>query len=207
MAFSDILLMIRARQGDRAAFGMLYDRHAARVYTLLYRLCASDRQAAEDLTQEAFIAAYSSLHSWRGVGALSSWLCGIAVNQWRGYNRARAQSLDYDSEDPPEITDPLPSFSRDSPFERLAEAEALAALDSAIAALPESCRAAFVLVYVEQFSYNEAAALLEVPTGTIQSRLNRAKRLLQASIASTSPWLITAVSLPNSPQKGDPHAI
>jgi len=178
MPVPDFWLVRRARSGDPAAFGVLYDRHAPRVYSLLRRLSGDDT-ASEDLTQETFLSAYQSLSAWRGVGAFSSWLCGIAVRHYRNANRRR----------PPEdeLDETEPTDSGSDPLARCTAREAKDALEDAIRELPDSCREAFVLVYVEEFAYKEAARLLDVPVGTVQSRLHRAKRLLRASLASLLP--------------------
>jgi len=186
MPVPDFWLVRRTRSGDPAAFGVLYDRHAPRVYGLLRRL-SGDATASEDLTQETFLSAYQSLNAWRGVGAFSSWLCGIAVRHYRNASRRRLPEDELDE------TEPADSGS--DPLARCTALEAKDALEDAIRELPDACREAFVLVYVEEFAYKEAAHLLDVPVGTVQSRLNRAKRLLRASLASL---------LPDAPDGGTP---
>ena len=74
----DLWLVQKAKAGDASAFGKLFERHSRRVYNLLLRLC-DNPSLAEDLTQETFLTAYRRLSDWRGLGALSTWLCGIAV--------------------------------------------------------------------------------------------------------------------------------
>lgn len=186
MPVPDFWLVRRTRSGDPAAFGVLYDRHAPRVYSLLRRL-SGDATASEDLTQETFLSAYQSLSAWRGAGAFSSWLCGIAVRHYRNENRRRVP------ED--ELDEMAPADSGSDPLAHCTAREAKDALEDAIRELPDSCREAFVLVYVEEFAYKEAARLLDVPVGTVQSRLHRAKRLLQARLAFL---------LPNAPNEGTP---
>lgn len=175
----DFWLVRRAQGGDEKAFGALYDRHAPRVYNLLRRLCGgSDIATAEDLMQETFLAAHRSLPSWRGAGAFSSWLCGIAVRCYRSRHRGERGLPD-----PQTLDENAPAPADSDPLARFDQAEARRALDAAIAALPALCREAFVLVYVEEMAYKEAAALLDVPVGTLQSRLNRSKTLLRARLA------------------------
>jgi len=186
MPVPDFWLVRRARSGDPAAFGALYDRHAPRIYNLLRRL-SGDATTSEDLTQETFLSAYQSLSAWRGAGAFSSWLCGIAVHHYRNANRRRIP------ED--ELDETASADSRSDPLARCTALEARGALEDAIRELPDSCREAFVLVYVEEFAYKEAARLLDVPVGTVQSRLHRAKRLLQSRLAFL---------LPDAPDEGTP---
>lgn len=186
MPVPDFWLVRRARSGDPAAFGALYDRHAPRVYSLLRRL-SGDAAASEDLTQETFLSAYQALSAWRGAGAFSSWLCGIAVRHYRNANRRQIP------ED--ELDEMASADSGSDPLARCTAQEAKNALEDAIRELPDSCREAFVLVYVEEFAYKEAARLLDVPVGTVQSRLQRAKRLLQVRLAHL---------LPDAPAEGAP---
>src|SRR2546423_9143773 len=86
MFSSDGRLIQRWLKGDKTAFDRLYDRHAGRVFHLLRRLSGS-QSLAEDLTQETFLAAYRSLANWRGEGAFSTWLCGIAFRQYANQRR------------------------------------------------------------------------------------------------------------------------
>lgn len=165
MPTDDRQLVRRSLAGERAAFGTLYDRHAPRVFHLLRRLTGNEAEA-EDLTQETLLAAFGALSTWRGDGQFGTWLCGIAFRQ---YAAARRRQSRHETEPFPEETviaapdaDPLIHCTRQEAQERI---------ETAIVALPELCREAFVLVKIEALSYREAAALLEVPVGTLQSRL------------------------------------
>jgi RNA polymerase sigma-70 factor (ECF subfamily) len=172
----DRRLVSRAAAGDQAAFGALYDRHAGRVYHLLRRLSGNDAEA-EDLTQETFLAAYRSLSVWRGEGALGTWLCGIAVRLQANAYRQRAARETECLTDDLEVPDPLAD-----PLQHCTQEEAERRIHGAIGELPHPYRAVFLLVKVEGLSYREAAECLEVPLGTIQSRLSRAVGLLQVAL-------------------------
>jgi len=175
----DRQLVRRCLNGDRSAFGLLYDRHAGRVFHLLRRLLAGDAAEAEDLTQETFLAAYSALASWRGEGAFGTWLCGIAFRLYANLRRQLApvemETLDAETDLVAPDADPLAHCER---LERERRIEA------AILALPPLCREVFILVKVEGMAYREAAEWLNVPLGTVQSRLWRAVRLLRAALTS-----------------------
>jgi RNA polymerase sigma-70 factor, ECF subfamily len=174
----DHQLVLRCLDGDRSAFGTLYDRHATRVYHLLRRLLAGNAAEAEDLMQETFVAAYSTLGSWRGEGAFGTWLCGIAFRQYANHRRHLAplelEVLDEEIELVASDSDPLAHYER---LERAQQIEA------AIVALPALCREVFILVKVEGMPYREAAQWLDIPLGTVQSRLWRAVRLLRTALA------------------------
>ncbi len=165
----------KARSGDHAAFARLYDRHAPLVYRVLYRLTRSTT-AAEDLTQETFLAAYQSLPDWRGEGKFSTYLCGIAFRRYATSQRRVVPTEDLD--------DSIPTANpQHDPLAALSHREAERAIERAIADLPDVCREVYVLVRVEGISYKETAMILEVPVGTVQSRLWRATRFLQAALA------------------------
>jgi len=116
---TDLWYTHRARAGDRKAFDALFHRHSPRVYNLLRRLGAAPDEA-EDLSQDTFVTAFGSLPSWRASGALSTWLCGIAVNKYRAAHRRNGGRADFaDVEDAyanapaPPGDDPLARLTRD----------------------------------------------------------------------------------------------
>lgn len=201
MPLLDRWLVRRACAGDTRSFEKIYERHAARIYNLLRRLTGGDTATAEDLAQETFLAAYRSLASWRGEGALATWLCGIAVRVYRQHQR---QSHDKDTE---ALSDTLPADDDASdPLAHCQRVEVLRHLESGIAALPTLYREAFVLAYVEGFAYKEVASLLGIPVGTVQSRLNKAKALLRLYL---TPLLTdtetTPATPPAQPKKANYH--
>ena len=157
--WQDARLVRRTLAGDRDAFTRLYDRHVSRVFNLLRRLTNSATDA-EDLTQETFLSAYESLGGWRGEGAFSTWLCGIAYRKYHSARRKStvAETLDEDISVATICGDPFLHCSRQ---------EAEAALETAIAALPEAARDAYLLIRVEGMSYREAAELLGIRHGTV----------------------------------------
>ncbi len=173
---SDNHLVARCLRGDSNSFGRLYERHAVRVFHLLRRLTGNAAEA-EDLTQETFIAAYAALAGWRKEGAFGTWLCGIAAKRYANARRGQLhrQEPEYDVQETlaaPD-SDPLLHYTRREREQQI---------EQAIVQLPELCREVFVLVKVEGFAYREAAELLEIPIGTVQSRLWRATRLLQNAL-------------------------
>ncbi|MBB6049895.1 RNA polymerase sigma factor [Armatimonas rosea] len=186
MQVPDLWLVRRAKNGDTAAFGALLTRHSRRVYNLLLRLTGSPA-LAEDLTQETFLTAYQRLADWRGTGALSTWLCGIAVKHHLAARRKShfTETLDAHEELAADLTS--------DPLARYTQHEAKQALNTAISALPLPYREVFVLVRVQELRYREVAELLEIPLGTVQSRLAQATVLLQHAL---SP------SIDGLPQKG-----
>ncbi len=176
MLNDDAKLVRRTLNGDASAFGQLYDRYAERVFRLLVRLSA-DRTQAEDLTQEVFITAYRSLGNWQARGAFPSWLCGIAVRLYRKNCSQNAHlTLEPLHE---EWQDAVPD---NDPLDHLTRREAEIRIEQAIDALPIFYREVFVLLKVEDMTQKEAAALLEIPLGTVQSRLWRAVCMLRKQL-------------------------
>ena len=186
MQIPDLWLVQKAKNGDTAAFGALLTRHSRRVYNLLLRLTGNSA-LAEDLTQETFLTAYQRLSDWRGVGQLSTWLCGIAVKHHLAARRKAhfTETLDAHEELAADLTS--------DPLARYTQQEAKQALDTAISALPAHYREVFVLVRVQEMRYREVAELLEIPLGTVQSRLAQASVLLQRTLSLSAEGL---------PQKG-----
>lgn len=191
MLNDDAKLVRRTLNGDASAFGRLYDRYAERVFRLLCRL-AENRTQAEDLTQEVFITAYRSLGNWQGRGAFPSWLCGIAVRLYRKHGSHNAHLT----------LEPLQEEWQDTvldkdPLDTLTQQEAERRIEMAIEALPIVYREVFVLLKVEDMTQKETAALLEIPLGTVQSRLWRAVCMLRKQlqepdiIISVNPSLTT----------------
>ena len=168
--------MEKCLNGDRGAFDAIFDHHAARVYNLLRRLSA-DESAAEDLTQDTFVAAFRSLANWRGKGQLSSWLCGIAVRLYANHRRREDHLIDLIDDET------LPNRLDGDPLQFCTQAESVRQIETSIICLPSIYREVFVLVKVEGMSYREVAEMLEIPLGTVQSRLWKAVRILQAALS------------------------
>jgi RNA polymerase sigma-70 factor (ECF subfamily) len=171
-AASEAELVDRAQNGDRSAFSELVCIHARGVRNVIYRLCG-DVQIAEDAAQETFIQAWLHLSSYRPQTSLRNWLYRIAVNAATDMLRKEKRILPNALEDLP-LRDPLPGpeavFSRD---------EQTTLVQKAVLSLPDASRAVLVLREYEGLSYHEIADALEIPVGTVMSRLNYARKLLK----------------------------
>ena len=170
---SDQALLLRAREGDAAAFGELVRRYQGSVYNVCYRLLG-ERQAAEDQAQEAFIRAYRRLETFDLDRPFGPWMRRVAANLC--LNRLQAApppDVELDDElllaagDP--LADPAAVVERD---------EAAEALRAAIRALPPRQRAVLELRHFHEMSYAEIGAELELPVSDVKSDLFRARRLL-----------------------------
>jgi len=155
-------------RGNRRAFEALYREHVGGVYGLCLRL-TRQREAAEDCTQETFVAAWRNLRKFEARSSFATWLHRIAVNKVLTRHAGLAAQLEQLAADLPEDGRP-----------DAAAADALPALDleRAIAALPDGARHVLVLVGIYGHSHEEAGELLGIATGTCRAHLHRARRLL-----------------------------
>jgi RNA polymerase sigma-70 factor (ECF subfamily) len=161
----DEALARRAAAGDVAAFTALVRRHERRVRAFLVRLTRGD--GAEDLAQETFLKAWRMAASWRGEGSYEGWLLRIAWRLFLSRRRARR-------EEPVETPELGESGGTDQ--------EVRIDVERALAALPARERAAALLCLGEGYSHSEAAAILDLPLGTLKSILARARASLARAL-------------------------
>ena len=168
-----------ARDGDRAAFDELVRRTHAGTYTLALRLTANEEDA-RDVTQEAYLRAYRGLRNYRGDAQFTTWLYRITTNACFDELRRRRRRP----------TDPLPELEQapDPRAERSPDVAGSVAdrldVDAALASLSPEFRAPVVLRDLCQLDYAEIAEVLDIPPGTVRSRIARGRAALAASIAA-----------------------
>lgn len=175
---SDEALIAACATGDRAARGLLFERHAEAVHRFLGRMRHTDPGEVDDLVQASFVEAFRSAARFRG-GNARAWLFGIAVNLSRGYVRREIRRK-HAIESAAELAAPSPA---PDPEQR----QLIARLPIVLAALPHDLRAVFVLVDLEQQRGSDAAAALGIPEGTLWRRLHRARCALRAALEGGSP--------------------
>jgi len=167
--------------GEGAAFGIVVERYQDRLYNAIYRLIGSPEDA-RDLLQDTFVKAYENLGGFRGGSSLYTWLFRIAVNTTLSHRRKRrvapAASPSADEDDPATV-DCLPDTRAPDPADPLLSAETEAAVQAAIDSLGEEHRTVVVLRDIQDLDYQEMAEILDVPTGTVKSRLHRARLMLK----------------------------
>ncbi len=181
----DAALVNRVAGGDQGAFETIMRRHNRRLYRLA-RATLRDDAEAEDALQEAYIAAYRALPTFRGESMLSTWLSRLVLNECLGRLRraARRQNIfpiagqhsDFD-------LDTMATDDRETPDQAAGRSEMRALLERKLDALPESFRVVFVLRCVEELSVEETSACLGIPEATVRSRLFRARSLLREALA------------------------
>ena len=189
-ACTDEELMLQVMDGSEGAFGGLVDRYSQRVLNTIYRYIG-DRHRSEDLTQEVFLRVHLHRKNYKPGGKFSAWLFTIAVNLAKNEIRSRVrhrgtQSLDHLQEISGDAELALVDRGR-RPDRKAEDAELQGAVAEAVAELPESYREAVVLRDLEGLSYEEISEILNVPGGTVRSRINRARQLLKKKLL---PYLI-----------------
>ncbi len=176
-------LVARAQASDREAFDRLVDETHSLAYATAYRLIG-DPDAACDATQDAYVRAYASLHTFRGSSSFSTWLYRIVVNVSLDLLRRRARTperlvLADEEHDEREIEVADPSADLQADVERR---ERQAAVLRALQRVSDDHRAVLVLFDLNGLSYEEMAEVLAVPLGTVKSRLNRARLALREAL-------------------------
>lgn len=177
-AETDARLLRRYLAGDPRAFDALMERHENRVFAVSLRILRN-REDALDATQETFITVLRKAGGFQGRSAFSTWLYRIAVNtcydllRRKGRRPTAPLSRMHDPADP-------------SSADRLSAVEALPAIEDALAGLPEAFRAAVILSDLEGLPLQQVSAILEIPLGTVKSRVFRGRRLLAAQLGNLS---------------------
>lgn len=188
---ADIALVRRAQANDRAAFNEIVLRYKSKVYNYIHRMVPSALDA-EDLAQETFVRAYMSIHSFQSRASLNTWLFRIATNLCIDYSRKSKRVGDLMTSwtpeagaDEEELEREIPDVAFD-PQRLLLNKELGARLDEALRALPEKLRTVVLLHDIEGLPYDEIAAIVGCPLGTIKSRLFNARLALQKRL---TPYL------------------
>ncbi len=164
-------------EGDSGAFAAFVDAHGPRLHRLArrYTLCEAD---AEDLTQEIFVDLYRGMAGFRGDSALATWAWRVALNHCRRHaGRAHPAAAPYDEargEREPE---------EKSPVRHAARRELFAQVHAALDGLSPEQRDVVILHELQELTYRECAAILQVPEGTVKSRLSYAFRRLRGTLS------------------------
>lgn len=177
---SDLVLVERVQRGVAGAFDYLVIRYRHKVLKLIMRY-VRDPVEAEDVAQEAFLKAYRALPSFRGDSAFYTWLYRIAINTAKNAlvsSRRRPVDYDLDLQDPEQYDMQARLKDAETPEGLLLTDEIRDTVNSAIEHLPEDLRTAIVLRELEGMSYEEIAAAMDCPVGTVRSRIFRAREAI-----------------------------
>ena len=181
-AQDDLVLIERTKNGDRTAFDDLIYKYERRAYQYAYRLTSSSEEAS-DIVSDAFVRVYNAIHNFKGQSAFTTWLYRIITNCYldarkRDRNK-QTVSLDNamqtdDGDFERQVEDEGPG-----PDELVEKNERERLVQTALQKIPEYQRAMLVMYHVENLTYEEIAEALDLPIGTVKSRLNRARLSLR----------------------------
>jgi len=186
---ADRLLVERARGGDHGAFRVLFDKYHKRAFSVAYGVL-KNRQDALDVVQEGFVKVHKHLGSFEGTSSFYTWLYRIVMNLAIDSLRRRKTSRPVEYDDA--IRRDGEGVAEDVILARMLDAnprkaairrELVAKIDAALAELPDYHREVILLREIDGMSYEEMAEVLEVPKGTIMSRLFHARKKMQAALA------------------------
>jgi RNA polymerase sigma-70 factor (ECF subfamily) len=185
---SDALLVARTVAGDQAAFELLVIKYQRRVERLIGRM-VRDVDLVEDIAQETFIRAYRALHQFRGDAQFYTWLYRIAVNTAKKFllelkrDPTITQAAMQSSDDEDETFHPRnESTTYETPESVLAAKEIALAVNAALETLPDDLKQALTLREIDGMSYEDIAALMKCPMGTVRSRIFRAREAVSAKV-------------------------
>jgi RNA polymerase sigma-70 factor, ECF subfamily len=175
---SDEELISLSKEGDETAFGEFVRRHTATVHRWMAR--AVGLQEADDMTQEVFLKAYRGLPRFREEAPPRAWLASIADNAVKNRYRARGRfrRIFTSAGDSPAVPDPAERAR--NPEENARAGESRRFVAEALKLMPAEFRMPVVLRDLEEWSYEEIAASLDLPVGTVKSRISRGRGQLKA---------------------------
>ncbi len=178
----DGVLIERSQRGDRQAFDDLVRKHEKRAYQYAFRLTSNPEEAG-DVVADAFVRVYSAINNFKGQSAFTTWLYRILTNCFLDM-RKKEKSRPTTSFETAFITDEgdmerQVEDSSPSPHEQAERVERERAVEHAVSQMPEYQRAMITMYHVENLSYEDIAEALDLPIGTVKSRLNRARLSLR----------------------------
>lgn len=175
----DVRLIEKTLLGDSDAFGQLVQKYQDRLYNTLVHIigCADE---AQDVTQDTFFAAFRKLSSFKRESGLYTWLYRIAMNKWIS-NRRRSREKNIASQG--FLVGSEPIDATDSAHHQMERIEQIMQIRGAILDLDEQHRAILVLKDIEGCCYEEISRILQIPLGTVRSRLHRARLQLRLRLS------------------------
>lgn len=171
-------LVLLAQEGEEDAFGEFVRRHAAAVHRWMAR--AVGEQDADDMAQEVFLKAYRGLARFRGDAPPRAWLASIADNAVKNRYRARGRFRRIFAGSPDATGAPEPAGTARGPEDDACAGEARRFVAEALKLLPAEFRMPVVLRDLEEWSYEEIATSLDLPVGTVKSRISRGRGQLKS---------------------------
>lgn len=179
-SISDADYVQKLQRGQTDAFEALIRRHEKTIFNLVYRMLGDYDEAAETC-QEVFLSAYRAIGTFRGDANFSTWLYRIALNH--ASTRRKSINQRHQRNVPIDTTEPMRDL-QPGPAESLEKKEIRDTVQRALATLSEDDAAVILLRDLQDVPYDEVAQVLEVPVGTVKSRLHRARQALKTELAS-----------------------
>jgi RNA polymerase sigma-70 factor (ECF subfamily) len=184
------VLVRRASEGDMAAYDELVRRYQGRIYSLVYNM-TSNKEDAEDMVQDVFVKAYSSLKNFRKTASFYTWIYRIAINRTINFlkKRNKRQALSLNDVDEGVERDPayVEFLARESPVRDASLAELQKQLNKALLTLSEKHRTVVVLHDIQGVPHDKIARMTGCSEGTVRSRLFYARQRLQAQLTEFAP--------------------
>jgi RNA polymerase sigma-70 factor, ECF subfamily len=181
----DQILVVRAQQGDKKAFGMLVEKYHRKLGRLLGRMIR-DQAEVEDVVQESFIKAYRALPNFRGDSAFYTWLYRIGINTAKNYlvsmGRRPQVMQEVEIDDVENFEGGYEMRTTDTPETALMTKQIAQTVNDTVASLPDELRTAITLREIEGLSYEEIATLMQCPIGTVRSRIFRARETISEKL-------------------------
>jgi RNA polymerase sigma-70 factor (ECF subfamily) len=181
----DQQLVERAQSGDKHAFELLVAKYQRRLGRLISRF-VRDAAEAEDVTQDAFIKAYRALPAFRGDSAFYTWLYRIGINTAKNHllalGRRAPTSTEFDSDEAEDFEDASLLHEVSTPENELMSKQVVDVVNASLQQLPDDLRVALTLREIEGLSYEEIAAVMNCPVGTVRSRIFRARDAVAANL-------------------------
>ena len=182
----DAELVLKAQRGDVHAFDELVERYHGKIYGLTYNM-TSNREDAEDLTQEVFVKAFEALPRFKGKSSFYTWIYRIAVNKTINYrkkrNRKRTLSLDQFDQEIKTDDNYHDLTTKGSPLRNISLSELQIKLNEALQSLSEKHRTVVVMHDMQGIPHEEIAKVVGASVGTVRSRLFYARRQMQSELA------------------------
>jgi len=177
----DRQLVERAQRGEKHAFELLVSKYQRKLARLLSRFIR-DPAEVEDVAQEAFIKAYRALPSFRNESAFYTWLYRIGINTAKNYlvamRRRAPTTTEFDSEEAEGFDEGEQLRDINTPESAMLSKEIARTVDNTMEQLPEELRNAIALLGIEGLSYEDIAAIMNCPIGTVRSRIFRAREAI-----------------------------
>jgi len=181
----DADMLKRLHDGDRTAMAELYDRYFDRVYSLVFNQVDRNRDVAEDIVQETFLAALKSAKSFKGRSSAYTWLCSIAYHKvadhYRRQSRERKRMVSGIDVDTVDVSDN--PGRQPQPDSLIESAETRQVVNEALAKLPWDYRQVLILKYVEELSVQEISQIMDRSPKSIEGLLTRSRKALQTQLS------------------------